>query len=204
MAGRRPTAPRGPRRGGGSASGAPRQEGSRRPAPAARPRSTPAPEVPETPRGLTRRAAVFAVLVLAAAVVLAPYLRTLSEQQATLAALEAEVAQRERDVADLEAQLERWEDPAFVAARARERLYMVMPGETGYVVLDPPAPDDRPEAAEAAAQAAEASGTERPWFGTLWESVELAGVDVPATRPAPDVGEEPEPAPAPSVPPTTP
>lgn len=123
---------------------------------------------------------MFAVLVLAAAVVLAPYLRTLSEQQATLQALEDEVADREARVEELETQLDRWEDPAFVAARARERLYMVMPGETGYVVLDPPATDrDRPEPADAAEQAAQAGESDRPWFGTLWESVQLAGADAP-------------------------
>jgi hypothetical protein len=143
------------------------------------------------------------VLLLVAAVAVAPYLRTLAEQQATIAALEADVAERQADVEDLSSQLERWDDPAFVAARARERLFMVMPGETGYVVLDPPSAEEiSPEGAAAVVEAAGASGPTRPWFGSLWESVRLAGAEVPAAEPAPPV-DGAEPTPAPSVPPTT-
>jgi hypothetical protein len=124
--------------------------------------------------------------VLVAAVALAPYVRSLAEQQADIAALEAEVAQRERDVVDLRTQLDRWRDPAFVRARARERLFMVMPGETGYVVLDPPSEKEIALSDPAAvAEAAGGSGPTRPWFGTLWESVRLAGADSPAAPAAP-------------------
>lgn len=208
MASRRPVAPRGPRRGGGAPSGARPETGSRpeagtrRPAAAARPRSTPAPDGPQAPRGLTRRAAVFAILVLVAAVAVAPYLRTMSEQQAALSALEEDVADRERHVAELESELSRWQDPAFVQARARERLMMVMPGETGYVVVDPPPPPEAADAAAAATEAVEVTGQDRPWFGTLWESVELAGAHAPAVL-EPAAGDDGS-SPAPSVPPATP
>lgn len=141
------------------------------------------------PRGLTRRAAVLAVLLLAAAVVLAPHLRMLAEQQATISALQTRVTEQEADVERLQGELARWEDPAFVQAQARERLFMVMPGETGYVVLDPPqAEEPAPQAAAAAEQAVEALGEDQPWFGTLWESVQLAGEQAPEPVPAPDGG----------------
>jgi cell division protein FtsB len=188
---RRPAAPRGARRPGppggtsrvrgtATSSGPAAPSGSRRPGTAARPRSS-QPAEPRAPRGLTRRAGVLAVLLLVAAAVVAPYLRSFAEQQAQLATLHDEVAERRREVADLEAQLQRWDDPAFVMARARERLFMVMPGETGYVVLDPPSPQElaaEDPAATARAATAAAAGSGRPWYGTLWESVQLAGAEV--------------------------
>lgn len=123
--------------------------------------------------------------MLAAAVVLAPYVRMLAEQQATIAALEWDVAEREVKVDELAAELDRWNDPAFVTARARERLFMVMPGETGYVVLDPPSEDELSrQGAASVVRAAEESGEVRPWFGALWESVELAGSEVQPAQPA--------------------
>jgi hypothetical protein len=136
-----------------------------------------------------------AVLLLVVALAVAPYVRSLADQQSRLAALRADVASREANVRQLETQLERWQDPAFVKARARERLFMVMPGETGYVVLDPPssgevAPEDPAEVAQAA-QAAAADGgahSPRPWFGTLWESVQLAAAEPPPTDTAPSPG----------------
>ena len=82
------------------------------------------------------------MLVLAALVVtLAIPLRAWMSQQAEIAALEADVAQSRERVESLRAELEDWEDPAFVIAQARSRLHFVFPGEVGYVVLGE---DDRP------------------------------------------------------------
>ncbi|WP_461023884.1 FtsB family cell division protein [Thalassiella azotivora] len=160
---------------------------SRRPASAARARSQPAPPL-TVPRGLSRRAAVLAALLLVVGLAVAPFLRDAVNQDAEIAALEREVAQRRDRVAELEGQLARWDDPAFVRAQARERLTYVMPGEVGYVVLD--GPQDPDVVAEGAAGAGEASA-ERPWFGVLWESVQEADR-------ATGVGGEPaDPAPAP-------
>jgi cell division protein FtsB len=138
---------------------------------------------------------VLAVLVLVAAVAVAPYLRSLAAQQAELAALRADVAERRAAVEDLQAELDRWDDPAFVRARARERLFMVMPGEVGYVVLDPPSQEESaPDDAASVAQAASA-GEDRPWFGDLWESVRLAAAEPPAAQPQPTTPAQPVPAP---------
>ncbi len=189
MSTRRPTAPRGGQTGSPGRSAAERRgrasvrrheagpDRSRRPGPAARPRS-PRAEAPAPPRGLSRRAAVLAVLLLGLAAVLAPYLRDYVEQRGERAALEADVAQAEEDVTRLQRELDRWDDPAYVAAQARERLTMVMPGETGYVVLDLPE-QDRPDDAEDAAQAAPGGA----WFGAVWESVRVAGAQPVAGAP---------------------
>lgn len=207
MPSRRPTAPRAPGPGRGTSAPSPRRGagrgtdgGSRRPPTAARPRSAPTGTPTAVPRGLSRRAALIAVLLLVVAAATAPNLRDFVNQQAELAAVTEEVAQREQRVADLQDQLDRWEDPAFVMAQARQRFGFVMPGEIGYVVLDEPVAEV--EAADpSTAAAADAARTDRAWFGSLWESLELAGEEVPAGGPAPEpdaADVDPEPLPAPS------
>jgi hypothetical protein len=120
-------------------------------------------------------------------------LRAWSEQQSRLTELRAEAAERRERVAELEGELERWRDPAYVEAQARERFGWVMPGEIGYVVVDP---DDR---APVDRTRAKPSGEEQPaWWSVLWGSVERAG-DPPrpnptVTRPQPAATIDPGPA----------
>lgn len=69
-------------------------------------------------------------------VVLAPSLRIFVEQQQERAALAVAVTQQQREVDELEQDVARWEDPSYVEAQARERLYYVKPGEFSYLVID--------------------------------------------------------------------
>ncbi len=185
MAARRPTPPRSGRTEGAS---------GRPPRPRAAPKAPTRPQGRKTrgartaevaggrsragggtpPRGLSRRAAILAVLLLAIATALSPFVRALVEQQSRLSALEADVAEREQRVDELTEQLERWEDPAFVVAQARQRFTYVMPGEVGYVVLDESRADQDAEDPSRAA-AREVADTEGSWFGNLWTSVQIAG-----------------------------
>ncbi|HML50132.1 MAG TPA: septum formation initiator family protein [Propionicimonas sp.] len=57
-------------------------------------------------------------------------------QQHQIAVADQEIRDRQAEIADLQSQLARWDDPAYVKAQARERLGWVMPGETGYRVVD--------------------------------------------------------------------
>ena len=75
------------------------------------------------------------VLVLAT-VVLAPSLRTLVEQQNQLAELRRAVEDRKTAVTDLEGDIARWDDPAYIEAQARDRLVYVYPGDFTYLVID--------------------------------------------------------------------
>lgn len=172
-----------------------RPEAVRTPRVAGRP-----PRVPAPPRGLSRRAAVMAVLLLVVATAMSPFVRALVAQQSRIAALETDVGEREQRVADLESELARWDDPAFVVAQARQRFTYVMPGEVGYVVLDDPATTSPTEDPSGAA-AQQVSGSDSSWFGSLWSSVQLAGeapddavapageqLDPPATEPVPAPG----------------
>lgn len=78
------------------------------------------------------------LLIVAALVVLAPNLKTLVEQRQQIAQLQQQVAQSEKDVKNLHAQVDRWKDPAYVAAQARSKLYYVLPGDVSYFVVHAP------------------------------------------------------------------
>jgi hypothetical protein len=123
---------------------------------------------------------MFALTGVMLALLLGPYVRAwyvqreqIAEQIAANQALKEQVDQRS-------AELRRWNDPAFVRTQARSRLNYVLPGETGYVVLD-----DRPDpaAADPGHQAEKVADPSRPWYGNLWESVQLAGKPVPVAKP---------------------
>ena len=111
---------------------------------------------------LTGRAAILVLVLAALVVTLAIPLRAWMSQQAEIAALEADVAQSRERVESLRAELEDWEDPAFVIAQARSRLHFVFPGEVGYVVLGE---DDRPIVPEE-----ESAADQAPWYSRLWDS----------------------------------
>ncbi len=138
-----------------------------------------------------------AVLLLVVATAVSPFVRALVAQQSRIAALEADVTDREQRVGDLDSELARWDDPAFVIAQARQRFTYVMPGEVGYVVLDEATVDARTDpSAVAAEKVSSASGS---WFGALWTSVQVAGEAPqdasPGDAPAPPPATTPAPAP---------
>lgn len=75
-------------------------------------------------------------LIVSALVVLAPSLRILIEQQQEITALRTAVDERGRRVDELDEQISRWSDPAYIESQARSRLYYVYPGEISYLVID--------------------------------------------------------------------
>ena len=105
-------------------------------------------------------------MLAALAVTLAIPVRAWLSQRAEIAALESDVAAAKLRVADLQQQVEDWNDPAFVIAQARSRLHFVFPGEVGYVVLGS---DDRPVTTESKPE-----GPTDPWYSLLWESTRQA------------------------------
>jgi cell division protein FtsB len=82
----------------------------------------------------------FSILVLAlvilSIVVLAPSLRMLVEQRQQVAELQSSLERQKQTVADLTQQRARWDDPAYIKAQARDRLFYVMPGEYAYLIID--------------------------------------------------------------------
>ncbi|MBF4993092.1 septum formation initiator family protein [Arthrobacter gandavensis] len=97
-------------------------------------------------------------------VLLAPSVRTFLQQRSEIAALEAEIAREQEAGQELQEALSRWEDPAFIKAQARERIFLVMPGETRYLVKGENSVEDVEEAAAQAPQ-------DLRWVDALWDSV---------------------------------
>ncbi len=133
---------------------------------------------------VTGRAAILALVIAALVISYASSLRAWVEQRSQISALRTEETQRTKRVAALEKELQRWHDPAYVEAQARERLRWVKPGETGYVVVA----EDGSVAKAPAVPGAPAvrSGPQQAWWSSLWGSVERSGV-----QSTPPVGKAP-------------
>ena len=110
---------------------------------------------------------MLALVVCMLAISLAYPLREFLSQRGDIGDYRAKVAAQEKRVADLSRARERWNDPAYVKAQARERLHFVMPGETVYIVLEP----DEAPAPVAPSERSTVPAPKRPWFGDLWSTV---------------------------------
>ncbi len=140
---------------------------------------------------MTWRLLLLGVVIATVAVTLAQSLRVYFAQAQEIAALRTEIEQTNEQIATLKDQIERWNDPAFVKAEARERLGWVMPGETGYRVIGA---DGKPIGGDSTVLAPiPQSGL---WWEKVWGSVAVA--DIPVAETEEPVNTETEPAPAPS------
>ncbi|MGN6090615.1 MAG: hypothetical protein ACTHNT_15140, partial [Actinomycetales bacterium] len=74
--------------------------------------------------------------------------------------------------------LDRGTDPAYGRAPGRERLHFVMPGETQYIVVEdgtsPSAARDARPGSSSTAAASTKEADAKPWYETLWASVQQA------------------------------
>ncbi|MCM1975172.1 MULTISPECIES: septum formation initiator family protein [Streptomyces] len=112
---------------------------------------------------LTGRAALLALVVCSLVVALAYPIRQYVAQRADIADLEQQREQARQRVEDLRDLKARWKDDAYAEQRIRERLHYVMPGETGYVVIDPDAVK-RTRTDQGAA--------DRAWYANVWDGVD--------------------------------
>ncbi|MFF2523637.1 FtsB family cell division protein [Streptomyces liangshanensis] len=114
---------------------------------------------------LTGRAAFLALVVCTLVVALAYPMRQYVSQQNDIAdqeKLSREARQRVEELRDEKARLQ---DDAYIERLAREHLHYVMPGDTGYTMIDP----------EAARQEREEQGAaDRPWYSNVLDSVDNA------------------------------
>lgn len=78
---------------------------------------------------------VLLAVVATAAIVLAPSVSVFVQQKKEIAQLRESVDLHRKSVDETEAEKLKWQDPVFIKAQARERLYYVMPGETQLSVI---------------------------------------------------------------------
>ncbi|MDO5495454.1 MAG: septum formation initiator family protein [bacterium] len=132
------------------------------------------------------------VLLVAAVAfaLLAPTLRLYLQQQAAESRISEELAAAEARNAQLEREIARWSDPAFIQAQARDRLGYVMPGQQPYTVVDPEVVVGEEAQAEYEALHAPAERPLGPWYLEVWDSIAIAGgTEVTDREGAPDSGE---------------
>ncbi|GAA3019203.1 hypothetical protein GCM10010462_01320 [Microbacterium dextranolyticum] len=163
------------------------------PAPSSRPRTGGASGAGATPRravdvrewaGGIRFSAFTAImlgLVVLAVFVLVPTVGTYVSQRQQIAALEQSVTLTTAQVAALQQQKERWNDPAFITSQARARLYYKRPDEIVYLV-----DNDLPASAipqNEAPVSKDVEVTRSDWMAQLVRSVTGAGLTQTATVP---------------------
>ena len=147
---------------------------------------------PVPARSFNGRLLVLGLAMAAVTVALAPNVHTFMEQRAEISALKQDIAAQSSQQAAFQSELARWEDPAYVKQQARDRVSMLMPGETGYWVYgpNPASPSNAAAGAQDAAKAAGESAkkatmvTAVPWVDSLWQAVEKSAAVKPATKAA--------------------
>lgn len=121
-------------------------------------------------------------LVVLAVFTLVPTVGTYIDQRQQIAALENSVSVSTEEVAALEAERDRWADPAYVTSQARSRLYYQKPGEVVYLIDNDLPASAIPE--EQAAVSDDVEETRNDWMAGLVRSVTGAGLAQTATGPA--------------------
>jgi cell division protein FtsB len=123
---------------------------------------------------LTGRAAVLILVLSVLTVSYASSLRAYLQQKDQIDQTKTQIAQRSAEIESLEREKQRWQDPAYVQAKARERFGYLMPGEKSYVVLDKDGKPIESQASLSSPQQVLHRDT-KAWWSKEWESVQLAG-----------------------------
>ncbi|MFC8536908.1 septum formation initiator family protein [Streptomyces sp. NPDC057249] len=114
---------------------------------------------------LTGRAAFLALVVCSLVVALAYPMRQYVSQRDEIADQRRQAREAEARTEELRDQKARLQDDAYIKRLAREHLHYVLPGETGYTVVDPDAAKERD---------GKPAETDRPWHSNLWDGVDSA------------------------------
>lgn len=125
--------------------------------------------------GLTVSIRLLGIGVVAAVLagMLVPSLFQWWRQEQDLRDITARVAAAEQQNADMQHQLDLWDDPDYIASQARSRLGYVRPGETQYAVVDP----GEGHADTSQVDPAQPQGPARPWVQVL--ALSLTEADAP-------------------------
>jgi cell division protein FtsB len=112
---------------------------------------------------LTGRAALLALVLCSLVVALAYPIRQYVSQRSQISDLQRQKTQARERVEQLRDLKARWQDDAYAEQQIRERLHYLLPGETGYIVIDPNA---------AKPSRFEQGAGHRPWYTNVWDGVD--------------------------------
>ena len=143
---------------------------------------------------LDARTITMAVILVVAIVSVAPQMQVLITQQQAIADMRAQVEQAKQDVKDMTVERKRWEDPVYIRAQARDRLYYVMPGEVSYLVMDANGVDQSDTSGTVGAMikarnnnaqiSSSVHTTKNNWVDALVETVVRSGIEEPVAKKA--------------------
>jgi cell division protein FtsB len=126
-------------------------------------------------KAFSGRLLALGVVMVAITIMLAPTVKIFLDKRAEIAALQADISAKQSEQNDLKRQVSRWQDPNYVQQQARDRINMVMPGETGYWVFGSDLPAGESGGAAGAASAQDPA--QLPWVDALWESIRRSATD---------------------------
>jgi cell division protein FtsB len=127
---------------------------------------------------LTGRASVLLLVLALLTVSYASSMRAYIVQRANIQELQASIDKHETNIAALERERRRWDDPAYVQQQARERFGYVMPGDISLVVIDEDGNPIDPEV-ELADPDDVLKKTPVAWWSRAWASVQTADYPPP-------------------------
>ena len=130
---------------------------------------------PVPAKAFSGRLLALGVVMIAITIMLAPTVRIFLEKRAEIADLEAEISAQQAKQTDLKREVSRWQDPNYVKQQARDRINMVMPGETGYWVYGSDLPAATSGSGAAAGTATDPANL--PWVDSLWDSIRRSATD---------------------------
>ena len=129
------------------------------------------------------------LVIVVGTFLVSPDVQTYLEQRRQIAEMELSIQQAEADVADMQAERDRWQDPVYIRSQARDRLYYVLPGEVSYLVMDSEGLDFSDTSGTVGAKLAnkrnadeisqEIAAASENWVDSLLESVLRAALDQP-------------------------
>ena len=132
------------------------------------------------------------VIIVFGIFTLAPQVQMLYQQRQQIADVQAQVDAAKQAALNMQTERKRWEDPVYVRAQARNRLYYVMPGEVSYLVMDANGVNQSDVSGTVGSQItkrthmAEVSKdihtTKNNWMNNLLESVIRSGTDEPVAK----------------------
>ncbi len=126
---------------------------------------------------VTRRFTAVVVVVAILIVSLVSSLRVYVNQRSEMAQARAQINQSSQQIASLEQQKVQWSDPDYVRAQARARLGWVMPGETGFRVVD--ANGEPLGGGSTIDRTGASTSASESWWQRLWASVQAADQPTP-------------------------
>jgi hypothetical protein len=110
--------------------------------------------------------------------------------QTQIAQLRANLDSDKKNLDDIKAEKKRWDDPVFIRAQARDRLFYVVAGEVSYLVLDADGINTSHTSGTVGAMLAKQKNngaisqsigtTKHNWAASIQRSVIQAGLDQPS------------------------